>query len=158
MMLLPATGPVRLRTVSDEDAGAYFQLYQALSVPDAPFHPGEEARAFLHRIQSNCTLLLVMEWIGNPLRIIGDCALHHWNPQERSIAFGGALLPAYQGRGILQNSLILLEQLAAVQLGARQLRITTESANRNAVRFAQKNGFTLTETAGILSGFKTLSF
>jgi len=53
---------------------------------------------FTRRIISLCEFIFTIRSKENPDRIVGDCALHHWNKETNEIVIGGSLYPEYWGK------------------------------------------------------------
>lgn len=136
-----------IRPLTAADAEAYFRLYAdpAISPGEPPFLDGESGSDFLSRIRSLCEVLLGI--FDGPL-LVGDCALHHWQAERASIEIGGALLPGYQGRGIMSRAFIALQGQASARR-ARTVIGRTAPENRAAIRLVLGLGY---QSAGIRDG------
>ncbi|MGK9128409.1 GNAT family N-acetyltransferase [Olivibacter sp. SA151] len=134
------------------DADSYFNLYLALDALDiyeeAAILPKETKGDFTGRIASLCTYIWTIRLAGDPDRIIGDCALHHWNKTKHEIEIGGALFPAYWGRGIMSHAFQLVMKFAAMTLEIKTIVGSTQTNNVNAQRMAHKLGFNIAYADG----------
>lgn len=109
------------------------------------FLPDESPAAFTKRIISLCEFIFIVRPTDHPGFIIGDCALHHWNKATNEIETGGTLLKEYWGKGFMQAAFELLTAIAKEERGVGALIAKTQTANKRAVRFAEKTGFVIIE-------------
>ncbi|RQP15893.1 GNAT family N-acetyltransferase [Parapedobacter defluvii] len=138
-------GGVVLNVLTYADNQEFFDLYAGIAVHgqlwESPILPNETAECFTKRIVSRCEMLWTIRLADCPTKVIGDCALHHWNRETHEIEFGGSLLPTFWGKGIMAAALALVAAFAATSYGVKVLRCNTSSTNHNARRFAEKMGF-----------------
>jgi ribosomal-protein-alanine N-acetyltransferase len=134
---------IELRFLEAASASDYYGLYShpLVNGGDSPFTPDETDIGFLRRIQSLCVRHFGIFLKAAPAKLIGDCALHHWNSETRSIEIGGALLPEYQGQGIMRAAFLELISLAKTELQARQIVGRTQAENSGAIRLVRGLGF-----------------
>jgi len=69
--------------------------------------------------------------------------LHHWDRNNHEIEFGGSLVPAYWGNGIMAAAFRLVAAFAKMTYSINAMRCTAPLTNHNARRFAEKMGFDL---------------
>lgn len=133
-----------------DDSTSYFNLYltlDALGIYEAAAILPEETKSdFTCRIASLCTYIWTIRLADDPERIIGDCALHHWNSTKYEIEIGGALFPAYWGRGIMSHAFNLAMEFAATTLEIKTIVGSTQTNNVNAQRMVHKLGFNMVYT------------
>ena len=136
-----------LKVLTQADAAAFFRLYSSIESHDHgnqnPVLPDDTAESFALRIVAACELIWTIRLVGAPAVIIGDCALHHWEIDNGIIEFGGTLLPACWGHGIMRAALQLVTEHAIKTYKTRSLACTTDIQNSKANRFAEKMGFSL---------------
>ena len=138
---------VVLKVLTQADAAAFFRLYSCEKSHNhggnCPVMPDDTPESFALRIVAACELIWTIRRVGDPAVIIGDFALHHWEKENATIEFGGTLLPTYRGQGIMRAALQLVTQHSIKQYQINSLACTTATQNTNAVRFAEKMGFTM---------------
>lgn len=136
---------VVLKVLTQADADPFFRLYRSCESHDHgsqyPVLPEDTAESFALRIVAACELIWTIRLVRYPTVIIGDCALHHWVKEHGVIEFGGTLLPACWGQGIMQAALQLVVQHSIEHYETRSLACTTTTQNNRANRFAEKMGF-----------------
>lgn len=129
------------------DAASYFNLYLALDAlniyDEAAILPKETKSDFTSRIASLCACIWTVRLADDPERIIGDCALHHWNRTKHEIEIGGALFPVYWGQGIMLHVFKLVMKFAATTLEIKTVVGSTQTNNVNAQRMVHKLGFNI---------------
>lgn len=136
---------VLLKHLSLDDADIFYSIYANPLViqyyDKEVFFPNETPQAFTERIISACEGIWTIRSINHPDLIIGDCALHHYDKEEKSIQIGGSLLPPYWGQGYMKGAFDLLIDLARKKLQVSSIFSKTTSSNLNAIRLAEKSGF-----------------
>jgi len=133
-----------LKEMSIGDSDSFYRLYfgDKSSVQDQT--TGEQQmnpKQFAEHIMSLCNELFTIRTVENNHIIIGDCALHHWNKEEKKIEIGGSLLPDYWGKGIMSAAFVLLITLAKEKYQVNIMVAKTEITNLKALKFAEKLGF-----------------
>ena len=123
-----------------EHAGAYAQLYRTLYT-DTIFLPGETDIDFTQRIKDACTCIYALYDRQGTEQLIGDCALHHFDEAAGTIEIGGALLPEYQGKGLMRQAFECLIGIAQNQYHAPHIIARTASDNIAAIKLALHLGF-----------------
>lgn len=78
----------------------------------------------------------------NPDTLIGVAALHHHNPEHKSMEIGGTLLPGFWGQGIMQEAFLALMNIAKDHFQVNYIFGKTQSVNLSAIRLVEKLGFT----------------
>ncbi|WP_367330676.1 GNAT family N-acetyltransferase [Sphingobacterium multivorum] len=133
-----------LKEMSVKDSESFYRLYfedesaiQDQTTNEEHMNP----RQFTEHILSLCEELYSIRTVENEQIIIGDCALHHWNQDEKKIEIGGSLLPEYWGKGIMSAAFKLLIAVAKEKYQANVLVAKTEITNLKALKFAKKLGF-----------------
>lgn len=141
-------GSVILKVLTYADNLTYYRLYREITeiaahnyFSDPPILPNETAECFTRRIVSMCEMLWTIRLANYPTAVIGDCALHHWDRETQEIEFGGSLVPAYWGNGIMAAAFKLVAAFAKMTYSIKAMRCTTPFTNHNARRFAEKMGF-----------------
>ncbi|HEY0667967.1 MAG TPA: GNAT family N-acetyltransferase [Sphingobacteriaceae bacterium] len=136
---------VILHNLSVEDADSFYKIYThpALTVnfDESPVLSNETATEFTERISSLCDYIFTIRPTDQPNLIIGDCALHHWDKENKEIEIGGSLFPEYWGKGYMQAAFELLSEFAKQQLGVKILIGATKTTNSQAIRLVEKMGF-----------------
>ncbi|GAB3923318.1 GNAT family N-acetyltransferase [Mucilaginibacter myungsuensis] len=135
-----------LQPLTLSDADAFFGLYFPT---DGEPDTNESPEVFTRRIMSLCERIFTIRTIERPDDIIGDCALHHWDTETKSVEIGGSLKPEYWGRGIMASAFGMLSEIAVKELRVASLVAKTETGNVKALAFAQKFGFV---EAGVKDG------
>ena len=105
-----------------------------------PFLPNETPEQFTERILAACNFIWTIRSLAHPEVCIGECALHHWNQETKSIQIGGSLLPDYWGQGLMQAAFLLLMEVAN-NLGVKVMVGLTQTNNLKAIRLVEKMGF-----------------
>lgn len=140
-----ANDKVVLQPLTVEDADFFYQLYAhpalTVNVDESPFLPDETPTEFTERISALCDYIFTIRSTEMPSVCIGDCALHHWDQQNKEIAVGGSLVPDYWGKGYMQAAFSLLIEIATQELGVKALVGHTKTRNTNAIRLVEKMGF-----------------
>lgn len=112
--------------------------------------PGERPEDFTERIISSCNDIWSIRLPDKPSLIIGDCALHHYNQKEKTIEIGGTLLADYRGNNYMRDVFALVIPFARQQYSIKAVVAKTSSDNRNALRFAKKYGFRLSDEGTLI--------
>jgi [ribosomal protein S5]-alanine N-acetyltransferase len=134
-----------LKPLVRADADFLYSMYTnpaiAANYKEPPFSDGESADSFATRLISVCEAIFTIRLVDSPDIAIGDCALHHWNPDTKEIEIGGCLMPAYWGKGLMKEAFELLSVLARTKFDAHSLIGNTELTNLKAARLVEKMGF-----------------
>ncbi|WP_313157605.1 GNAT family N-acetyltransferase [Sphingobacterium multivorum] len=133
-----------LKEMSVKDSESFYRLYfeDELTIQDQKTNEEHmNPVQFTEHILSLCEELYSIRTVENEHIIIGDCALHHWNQEEKKIEIGGSLLPKYWGKGIMSAAFELLTGLAKEKYQVNVLVAKTEITNLKALKFAEKLGF-----------------
>src|SRR5690606_2185632 len=139
-----------LKRLTEKDVIAFHSLYfQKDGQEGEKVESEENSRApfeFTENIISQCNDIFTIRTTVNPEKIIGDCALHHWNKQKNEIEIGGSLLPDYWGKGLMSTAFLLLIPYAQQIYAINKVVANTTAENINALKFAEKLGFRIVET------------
>lgn len=138
-----------LKRLTEKDAIAFHSLYfQKDGQEGEKVESKENSRAFefTENIISQCNDIFTIRTPVNPEKIIGDCALHHWNKQKNEIEIGGSLLPEYWGKGLMATAFLLLIPYAQQIYTINKDVANTTVENINALKFAKKLGFRIVGT------------
>ena len=133
-----------LKEMSVKDSESFYRLYfeDESTIQDQTTNEEHtNPLQFTEHILSLCEELYSIRTVENEHIIIGDCALHHWNQEEKKIEIGGSLLPKYWGKGIMSAAFELLIALAKEKYQVNVLVAKTEITNLKALKFAEKLGF-----------------
>lgn len=145
---------ILLKPLTTGDANHFYALYQNPGVNhnQEPFLPGESPLDFTKRIIEACVEIYTIRLITDEERIIGDCALHDADTQHSEIEIGGSLLPAFQGKGLMQEAFSLLEKRAREVHKMQCLVAKTEDRNNPAIMLMKKLGYSKrSEENGIIT-------
>lgn len=144
---------VILEQLTVNDAVFFYGIYShpqlTVAFDGSPFLPNETPAEFTERISSLCEFIFTIRPADAPDLLIGDCALHHWDRENKEIAIGGSLLPEYWGMGYMQAAFELLIKIAKQELGVKTLLGETKTSNRQAIRLVEKMGFVIQRTDGM---------
>ena len=136
---------IALQVLHLEDAeGLYFLFKQAKIIAsyDSPVIQADESEVdFTKRIIATCDYSWSIRLIETPDVLIGICALHHFDKENKQIEIGGTLLPDYWGQGIMQNAFQTIIQFASEELNIKQLIGKTKPTNFKAIHLVEKLGF-----------------
>jgi ribosomal-protein-alanine N-acetyltransferase len=150
---------ILLKPLTTDDASHFYALYQNPGVNHGsePFLPGESPLDFTKRIIDACVEIYTIRLITDEETIIGDCALHDPDYQCEEIEIGGSLLPAFQGKGLMQEAFSLLEIRAREEYKMQCLIAKTEDRNNPAIMLMKKLGYSKrSEEKGIITFYKLL--
>ena len=138
-------GVLQLKRLTLADAPAFYALYALPAVSrhfdQSPFLPGETAVDFTRRIIAHCAFIWTIRLCAEPEAIIGDAALHHYDPQRKQIEIGGSLLPAYWGKNLMKQAFELLIDFAGRTLNVEQIIGKITPGNGQAISLVKKLGF-----------------
>lgn len=146
MDIVISKGNIILKALSDEDAIAFYRLYNPEAILEHAVTRAKSPLEFIRHIVLICNEIYSIRMLDAPDVIIGDCALHDWNRSKREIEIGGTLLPGYWGKGIMKAAFELLIARAQQQYVVDKIIAKTEKENLKAIKFAQKMGFKKTTT------------
>lgn len=137
---------VRLIPLNGDMAEFYHSLYTHSQViehyDEAAVRPGETALQFTQRIMRACNQIWTIRLAEAENEIIGDIALHDYNSLDKTIEFGGALLPIYWGKGIMQSAFSLIIAFVNENYNVKRIMAHTTASNEKAIRLVSKLGFT----------------
>lgn len=139
-----------LKRLTEKDAIAFHSLYfQKDGQQSEKVESKKNSRAafeFTENIISQCNDIFTIRTTKNPEKIIGDCALHHWNIHKNVIEIGGLLLPEYWGKGLMATAFLLLIPYAQREYAIDKIVANTTIGNTNALKFAEKLDFRIVGT------------
>jgi [ribosomal protein S5]-alanine N-acetyltransferase len=101
----------------------------------------ESSLQFTLRIIKSYNHIWSIRSLVAPHKIIGDIALHDYDPLEKPIKFGGTLLPSYWGNGIMQSAFSLIIPFVKKNYAVERILAKTTESNKRAISFANKLGF-----------------
>lgn len=135
---------ILLKPLTMADAKSFYALHKNPGVNHGhePFLPNENAIEFTSRLMAACVEIYTIRLAEQEETIIGDCALHDPDYQQREIEIGGSLLPAFQGKGYMREAFRLLGPRAKEQHGMHALIAKTGEDNRGALLLMNKLGYT----------------
>jgi ribosomal-protein-alanine N-acetyltransferase len=131
---------ILLKPLSEKDSLVYYKLY-CERIEEDPFLPDETPWAFTSRILHLCNCLFTLRPVNRPEEIIGDCALHDWDQENKEIEIGGSLFKSYQGQGYMQSAFTLLIEYAKAHYQVKKIIGKTQADNNHAIRLVEKLGF-----------------
>lgn len=141
------TDRLLLSEITLNDAEAIYNIYTNPKVieyyNDAPIAGEDDTVNFISRITEGENLIFGIRMKENPDTIIGDCALHDWNPETKTIEIGGSLLPQFWGKGIITEAFNALLQYARNERQISTVLAKTNRHNKQAIRAIKKLGFTV---------------
>ena len=142
---------VVLMPLTVKQAESFYQLYANKQVvknhEEEVIYTDETSRTFTERIIAACNNIWTVRAAESPELIIGDCALHDYDPETRTIEIGGSLLPEYWGKGYMQSAFSLAIAFAQENYSVTTIVAKTTTTNNKAIRFAEKFGFHLSDDA-----------
>ena len=144
------TERLTLRQMSDEDAKEIFELRsdeQVNKFLDRPKATSiEDARAFIEKInraiENNESIMWGIVFKNQPT-LMGTICLWNISAQNSSAEIGYELIPAFQGKGIIQE---VFPTVIAFGFDTMQLKIieaNTIADNERSIRVLEKNNFVL---------------
>ena len=127
---------------SNEEVNRYVDRKKATSI--------EDALAFIDVINKGIDGNELIYWglqLKNDLKVIGTIGMFNLSEQESKAEIGYELLPAYQGKGLMQQAMA-----AVIQYGFHTMRLQTIEAwtvkeNLASARVLEKMGFELHDQA-----------
>ncbi|ANH83240.1 hypothetical protein A8C56_21680 [Niabella ginsenosidivorans] len=141
-----------LQKLTVADALPFYTLYtyrkERTDFTENPFRKDERPAAFTERIIALCECIFTVRIKEKPEQIIGDCALHDWDPATGEIEIGGSLFPEFWGLGLMHAAFELLIGIAKNEFLAKAIIGKTNVDNRNAIRLVQKMGFQKDRVSG----------
>jgi ribosomal-protein-alanine N-acetyltransferase len=147
-----------LRQMRAGDADALFVLRAdanvARYVDRGLAKSADEVRAFIDRISEGITLGQWIFWAitrRDEDRLIGTICLWNFSNNRTTAEIGYELLPAHQGKGIMQEAARVVMDYSFAAMGLRCIKAVVHPDNAPSIRLLERNGFahmgTLTENA-----------
>lgn len=138
-------GKLLLKPISLSDNQVVYDLFndpkviesygdQLIPIPEA-------AEEFISEISQNGNRVWTIRFKSDVHRVIGICALHHWNKKDKTIEIGATLHSDYWGKQITGEAFRILLSFLEERLDVRQVIGKTTPTNINAMRLIQKLGF-----------------
>lgn len=144
------TDRLLLSEITLNDAEAIYAIYTNPKVieyyNDAPIAGEEDTVNFISHITEGDNLIFGIRMKESPDTIVGDCALHDWNPETKTIEIGGSLLPQFWGKGIITEAFNALLQYARNERQINTVLAKTNRHNKQAIRAIKKLGFAVSST------------
>ncbi len=137
----------RLQT-SDWKAISYLrsdaEINKYLSRSSAP--DLESALAFIDKIELGFANKQMYYWAIRPKaehEMLGSICLWNFSENRKKAELGYDLMPAHQGKGLMQNAFNLVQDFASSKLGIEVLEAYTHHANVKSVELLIRNNFRL---------------
>ena len=137
-----------LRKPADEDAHEIFLLRSNEAVNkflDRPVaHSIEDAIQFIQKINNFISNKQSFYWVitlKDALNVIGTITLFNFSEENTCAEIGYELLPAYQGKGLMQEALKTVIGFAFKNAGFKKLVAFTHIENASSYRLLEKNNF-----------------
>jgi ribosomal-protein-alanine N-acetyltransferase len=122
---------------SDESVNRYIQRKKALSVEDAQ----EYIHIITRNIGNNEAIVWGVSLKQAPELLIGTICLWNISREKRSVEIGYELLPAYQGKGIMQEALPAVIQYGFDIIKTEIIEAVFHKDNLQSARLLEKNHF-----------------
>jgi len=106
----------------------------------------ESALAFIHKIELGFAKKQMYYWAIRPKgehEMLGSICLWNFSKNRKIAELGYDLMPAHQGKGVMQNALTLVEEFATTKLGIEVLEAYTHHANVKSTTLLKRNDFHL---------------
>ena len=121
---------------SDDRVNAYLDRHPAQSI--------EDAREFIRKIQSLTETGESFYWAicvkENP-RLIGTICYFNYSKAEATAEIGYELHPFYQGKGIMQEALLLVIQFGFQVMELKSITACPTKENMKSIQLLKRNGF-----------------
>lgn len=105
----------------------------------------DNALEFTKRMLWLCQFIYTIRLKTSKKEVVGSCVLYNWDKENKSIYFGGSLIPAYWGYGFMSAAFSQLMEMAKYYLGARIVKINVKKENEQARKMVEKLGFSIEE-------------
>ena len=145
---LLTTDRLVLRKLEIDDAGELLKLRSDESVNKYLERPKSrtinEVIEFINKIQAGISKNESFYWaisLKNESKLIGTICLWNLDKENSRAEVGYELLPAYQGKGLMQEALSKIIEYCFQILGFKTITAYTDSANERSVRILEKNNF-----------------
>ena len=145
---LLTTDRLVLRKLEIDDAGELLKLRSDESVNKYLERPKSrtinEVIEFINKIQAGISKNESFYWaisLKNESKLIGTICLWNLDKENSRAEVGYELLPAYQGKGLMQEALSKIIECGFQILGFKTITAYTDSANERSVRILEKNNF-----------------
>ena len=145
---LLTTDRLILRKLEMDDAGELLKLRSDESVNKYLERPKSttinEVIEFINKIETGISKNESFYWaisLKNESKLIGTICLWNLDKENSRAEVGYELLPAYQGKGLMQEALSKIIEYAFQTLGFKTITAYPDSANERSVRILEKNNF-----------------
>ena len=143
-----ATARLHLRQLTLKDAGEIFSLRadekvnKYLNRPRA--HSIDDATAFIEKINKGIANNESLYWaitMKHESNLIGTISLWNISKEESKAEIGYELMPAYQGKGLMQEAFAKAIEYIFDVLKIETIEAWTHSQNLSSSRILERNGF-----------------
>lgn len=142
------TERLMLRSLSADDEQAIFRLRSDESVLKYIERPGAisvaDARRFIKTIRAGIERDECLYWavvLKDTHTLIGTVCLWNFSPENRKAETGYELMPAFQGKGYMQEAFESVLTFAFDQLNLAVIEAFTSPENHRSIRLLKRNGF-----------------
>lgn len=121
---------------SDDDINRHTGIKKATSV--------EDARQFIHKINaliSNNESILWGITLKDADNLIGTICLWNIEPEKNEAEIGYVLLPAFQGKGFMQEAVAKVIEYGFTVMQLRSILADLTAANTKSIQLLEKTGF-----------------
>jgi ribosomal-protein-alanine N-acetyltransferase len=138
-----------LREITEDDAGALFEIF---SNPDVieywshpPFEAIHQARALIERIRRGVANGEAIEWgiapRGDERRLLGKCGFHRWYKGHYRAEIGYSLGRSSWGQGIMQEALPRILSFGFQAMRLHSVEAQVDPGNARSIRTLERLGF-----------------
>jgi ribosomal-protein-alanine N-acetyltransferase len=145
---LLTTDRLILRKLERDDAGELLKLRSDESVNKYLDRPKSktinEVIEFINKIETGIIKNESFYWVislKGDSKLIGTICLWNLDRENSRAEVGYELLPAYQGKGLMQEALSKIIEYSFQTLGFKTTTAYTDSANERSIRILEKNNF-----------------
>jgi [ribosomal protein S5]-alanine N-acetyltransferase len=125
---------------SDEDVNKFLDRPKAVSI--------DEARQFIHKINDVVTNSEGVYWavsLKNEQALIGTICYWNIDEEKKSAEIGYELLPAFQGKGIMQEAIQKAISFGFNNMHLEMITAFPHNDNKNSIKLLEKNNFSRDE-------------
>lgn len=137
-----------MRQLTEQDESRIFELRSDPGINTYLERPlqtrTEEALAFIDKINSLISENQSLYWavcLKGETELMGTLCLWNFSPDGKKAEIGYELLPAFQGKGYMQEALHQLIAFAFQKLKLETLEAYTHKDNKASTRLIEKSGF-----------------
>jgi len=142
------TSRLTLRQLKADDANEIFLIRSDASVNQYLDRPKansiEDARIFIEKIRVGMLKKDSLYWaitLKNDSKLIGTVTLWNISVEEMKGEIGYELLPAFQGKGIMQEAIAEVLAFGFEKIGLKKIEAFTHARNEKSVRLLMRNNF-----------------